>query len=198
MKEEHPLKWPTGWPRVLPEKQQLNAQWKKSWRFYRDQLEIELARLGVETSMITLNADGSRDPGVGLWFSRKKEEDFSWRDTLAITTAYPTLDDVNAAYRRMVAKYHTDNLDTGDLEIFHKISRAKAAAINWVNHSEGNTYDFGMGSDKFKEPRLNLAALANSIRHIRGLERCGTSAIMEKTLQGFAALPEGENVKARA
>lgn len=149
--------------------------------------------MGSEQFMLTMNPAGSRDPGVAVWFTRKKEEDFSWRDTLEITTAYPTLDDVNAAYRRLAAKYHTDK-DSGELEIFLKITKARAAATDWVNRREGNALDYGIGADKFKEQRLNVAALANSIRHLRGLDRCGTSAIMEKTFEGFKVLPEKSNV----
>jgi hypothetical protein len=188
MKEATPLKWPQGWPRTLPEKQESNSQWKKPRSFYVAQLEAELKRIHATISILTLNTVGDRDPGVSVWFSRPKKEDFSWRETLRIFSGYPTTDEVDEAYRKMVAVYHPDR--GGDINIFHKITDARAKAKEWVNHQEGNTFDYAIGADKFKEARLNIAALANSIRHIRGLERCGTSAIMEKTFEGFAQLAE--------
>jgi hypothetical protein len=197
MKEATPLKWPGDWQRTLPEKQELNAQWKKPRSFYVAQLETELKRIGVTSSVLTSNGLSDRDPGVAVWFSRIKKEDFSWRETLRITSAYPTLDEVDEAYRKLVAQHHPDR--GGDINIFHKITDARAKAKDWVNHREGNTFDYAIGADKFKEQKLNIAALANSIRHIRGLERCGTSAIMEKTFEGFAQLAEkAESHAARA
>jgi len=196
MIERTPLKWPSGWPRVRPENQKGQPQWKKSHSFYVKQLEDELKRMGAESFVLTLNDAGSRDPGVAVWFTRKRLEDFSWRETLEITAAYPTIDDISSAYRKLVAKYHTDNMSTGDLEVFHKITKARAAANDWVNRREGSKLDNAIGADAFREQKLNIAALAGSIRHIRGLERCGTSAIMEKTLEGFAQLVEGHDVAA--
>lgn len=196
MKESSPLKWPQGWPRVLPEHREPQAAWKKSHGFYVDQLEAELRRFGVIQSELTMNGRGDRDLGVAVWFSRKRAEDFSWRDVLGLTIAYPTLGDVDAAYRKLAAKYHTDNLSTGDIEVFHKITKARIAARDWVNRQEGNVFDYSIGADKFDEVRLNIASLANSIRHIRGLERCGTSAIMEKSFEGFKQLGEARDVVA--
>jgi hypothetical protein len=190
MKETYPLKWPQGWPRTLPEKQEANAQWKKPRAFYIGQLETELKRIGTESSILTLNSAGDRDPGVAVWFSRTKKEDFSWRETLRITSAYPTLIEIDDAYRQLAKIYHPEG-SGADINIFHKITDARAKAKDWVNHREGNVFDYGIGADRFKDARLNIAALANSIRHIRGLERCGTSAIMEKTFEGFAQLAEG-------
>jgi hypothetical protein len=195
MKQTQPLKWPEGWPRTLPEKQKPQSQWKKSAGFYVDALETELKRMGAVTYVLTYNSGDHRDPGAAVWFSRTRKEDFSWRETLGISTAYPTAIDIDDAYRRLAAKYHTDNLQTGDVNIFHKIADARAAAKVWVNRREGNTFDYAIGADAFQETRLNIAALANSIRHIRGLERCGTSAIMEKTFEGFKQLTEGANVE---
>lgn len=189
MKEVMVLKWPEGWQRTLPEKQETNKQWKKPYKFYVGMLETELKRIGSETYLLTSNPPGDRDPGVAIWFSRTKRDDFSWRETLRIPDAYPTLTQIDDAYRALVKIYHPEG-SGGDIAIFHKITDARAAAKNWLNHRDGSVFDSAIGADKFKEARLNVAALANSIRHIRGLDRCGTSAIMEKTLQGFAQLAE--------
>lgn len=185
MKESSPLKWPLDWPRTLPERQQVQAQWKKSQSFYIDALELELKRMGTVSSVLTLNTRGDRDTGVAVWFSRTKKEDFSWRDILQIRNPYPTIDEIDSAYRVLARRYHTDNLDSADVEVFHQITKARQTARDWVNRREGNSYDYAIACDTFKDVRLNIAALANTIRHIRGIERCGTSALMEKTFEGF-------------
>jgi DnaJ-class molecular chaperone len=169
--------------------------WKKPQGFYIDSLEAELKRMGTIASVLTLNGRSDRDQGVAVWFSRTGKEDFSWRETLGITIAYPTIEEVSSAYKKLAAKYHPDNLQSGDVNIFHRIKLAQRDAENWVNRREGNQFDYAIGADAFKDARLNIAALANSIKHIRGLERCGTSAIMEKTFEGFKQLSEGANVQ---
>jgi len=189
MKEATPLKWPEGWVRTLPEHQRTRTQWKKPQSFYIDSLEKELGRMGTVSSVLTINPRGDRDPGVAVWFSRTKKDDFSWRETLQMAIAYPTLADIDDAYRRLAKIYHPEGSNP-DINIFHKLADAKAKARYWVSRQEGNTFDYAIACDSFRETRLNVAALANSIRHIRGLEQCGTSAIMEKTFQGFAQISE--------
>lgn len=193
IKEQTPLKWPGNWPRTLPEKQQERSSWKKTQSFYLGMLDVELKRMGTVSSVVTMQPKGARDPGVAVWFSRIRKEDFSWRDTLEITAAYPTVDDVDSAYRRLAAQYHTDK-DSEGLELFLKIGKARAAAKEWVNRQEGVTHDMSIACDTFQETRLNVAALWQSIKHIRGLERCGTSALMEKTFEGFAQITEKSSV----
>jgi len=195
MKESSPLKWPDGWTRTLPEKQRTQSQWKKSHGFYLDSLESELKRMGMIAAVLTINTRGDRDPGVAVWFSRKKEEDFSWRGDLGISNPYPSLDDVDRAYYSLTKLYHPDTGSKADVTIFHRITDARAKAKRWVNRQEGNSFDYSIGADAFKEARLNIAALANSIRYLRGLERCGTSQIMEKTFEGFKQLSEGIHVE---
>lgn len=197
MKEATPLKWPGNWPRVLPENQKGHSSWKKPQSFYLDQLELELKRMGTISSVVTSNGRGSRDSGVAVWFSRTKKEDFSWRETLNLHIAYPTLDDVGRAYRPLAAKYHTEG-SSSDIEMFLKVTKARDSANAWVNRREGNNFDMAIACDTFDEARLNVAALWQSIKHIRGLERCGTSALMEKTFEGFAQLTEGAHVTTAA
>jgi hypothetical protein len=202
MKESTPLKWPGNWPRVLPEHRVGQSSWKKPQSFYLDQLELELKRMkvieredGGIAASVTSDGKGARDTGVAVWFSRTKKEDFTWRETLGLYVAYPTLDDVGRAYRPLAAKYHTEG-SSGDLEMFLKVTRARDAASSWVNQRSGNSYNMAIACDKFNEARLNIASLWQSIKHIRGLERCGTSALMEKTFEGFAQLTEGVHATA--
>lgn len=192
MREESPLRWPEGWQPTLPEKQRWQPAWKKSHSFYVDALETELKRMGTVFSVLTYNPRGDRNPGAAVWFSRTREEDFSWRNDLGLRNPYPTLDDIDRAYYSLVKIYHPDTGTKADITIFHRIDDARKLAKKWVNRQEGKAFDYSIGADTFKEVRLNIAALANSIRHIRGLERCGTSAIMEKTFEGFKQLTEGK------
>jgi hypothetical protein len=136
VKESTPLKWPDGWARTLPEKQRLQPQWKKPQSFYIDMLEAELKRMGTVTSVLTYNPRHDRDQGVAVWFSRTKKEDFSWRDTLGIVAAYPTIEDVDSSYRSLAAKYHTDK-ETGDINIFHKIRREHFRLFDWRGRFQG-------------------------------------------------------------
>lgn len=198
LKDSTPLKWPEGWPTTLPEKQRFQPIWRKTQLFYVTSLESELRRMGVVSALLTYNPRGDRNPGAAVWFSRVRAEDFSWRDDLGIKIAYPTLDDVDRAYYSLVKIYHPDTGTKADITIFHRIDDARKLAKKWINRQEGNAFDYSIGADAFKEVRLNIAALANSIRHIRGLERCGTSAIMEKTFEGFKQLTEGDRVNVAA
>lgn len=194
MKESTPLKWPEGWPRTRPQDQKKQSQWKKPYSFYLDKLEEELKRMGTVSSQVTSNGSGDRDPGVAVWFSRTRKEDFSWQDALEIRNPYPNANEIDSAYRRLAQRYHPDNRQTGDVAMFHKIADARARAMDWVNRKDGTSFDYAIACDTFEELRLNVAALWQSIKHIRGLERCGTSALLEKSFEGFKQLTEGKHV----
>lgn len=199
MKEATPLKWPeSGWPRTRPQDQAGRSQWKKTQIFYVDQLELELKRMGALASVLTWNGPRDRDPGVAVWFSRKRKDDFTWQDTLEIKNPYPTLDEIETAYKKLVPRYHTDRPGEGDPVMFVKINEARMLARRWVSRVEGNVHDLAIACDAFRESRLNVAALWQTIKHIRGIERCGTSALMERAIEGFAQLTEGNRAAASA
>lgn len=192
MREEKPLKW-NDWPRTLPEKQIKHSGWKKPWTYYSDALAKEFSRMGVTASVITVNDSYSRDAGVCVWFSRqKKNEDFTWRDILELKKPYPSVEEIHAAYKAQARKHHPDT--GGDIEIFRLVDQAKRNAIAWVDRAEGRHFDYAIAADSFAERRLNLAAIVGTIQAIRKIERCGTSALMERTFQAFAALNAGEAI----
>jgi hypothetical protein len=195
MRTEHPLKW-NDWPRTLPEKQINHPGWKKPMSFYEQALETEFKRMGVMAAVITVNDSYSRDPGVCVWFSRKREEDFTWRDILKIAKPYPSVEDIHDAYKLQAKIHHPDT--GGDIEIFKLVEQAKRTALAWADRAEGKRFDYAIAADSFRERRLNLAAIVGTIQAIRKIERCGTSALMERTFQAFAALNAGEAIHANA
>jgi|SRR5690348_15385619 len=195
MKQQNPLNWPEGWPRTLPEHVKDQPSWKKSQTWYEGQLETELKRMGAIASVITLNDSYSRDAGVAVWFSRKRdEEDFSWREILAIRNPYPSVEDIHDAFRRLTKIHHPDI--GGDEEIFKRIRQARDQAITWADRTQGKKFDFVIPADAFRERRLNLAAIVGTIQAIRKIERCGSSALMERSWKGFetALLTGGTHV----
>jgi hypothetical protein len=195
MKVVTPLKWPDGWPRTLPEKQEDQKSWKQGMSFYRDALETELKRMDAVAAMLTYNDTGSRDTGVAVWFSRPRDDqDFSWRDTLELKDPYPSSEDIQNQYRIMAKRHHPDA--GGDVEIFKLVEQAKRNAIAWVDQMEGKRFGFSIGCDAFRERRLNVAGIVGHIQAIRKMERCGCSALVERTWQGFAVLTEGSHVVA--
>lgn len=185
-----PLRPPDGWIRTRPQDQESRGAWKKTFGHYALQLEKELKHLKVVEFKITRNPEGDRDPGVSVWFSKKKEEDYTWQDKLGIVNPYPEKEEIRSAYRKLAAKYHPDNLDTRDIELFRETELAYQKAMVWLERRGGQSFDYAIGSDTFKEPRWNLAAIAGTLQALRRIETFGTSALMEKSLQGFAQLPD--------
>lgn len=47
--------------------------------------------------------------------------------------------------------------------------------------------------DKYKTPVENMTAVAKTIEALRGIKRWGTSELLEKSFDGFQALPPGES-----
>ncbi len=200
-KEAFPLSWPDGQERTRPQDQKTMSSWKKSATFYRDQLITELTRMGSASAVISSNvpltlrggleAKGvePRDVGVAVYFGRKAKEDFSWQDVLGIANPIAATEaDIQVAFKRLAARYHPDA--GGDMAMFQKVVTARDHAIRWINRETDQKFQYVIACDTFKEVRLNMAAIVGTIRAIRQIERCGTSAMMERAFKGFSALPE--------
>lgn len=197
-KEVYPLSWPEHWPRTRPQDQKPMASWKRTANQYRESLATELERMGSGAAIIStnvpLNLRGAmtigiepRDVGVAVYFSRKVKEDFSWQDVLGISDPVAaTADQVQAAFKRLATRYHPDA--GGDLAMFQKVATARDNAIRWINRASDQNFQYVIAADQFREVRLNMAAIVMSIKAIRQLERCGTSAILERAFKGFSAL----------
>lgn len=199
IKERTPLRWPDGWSRTLIDQRKSQAAWKKPYSFYRDAVHRELERMGVQAIEITRNDPSKErvDPGVSVWFSLKPTEDFSWQLGLQLDNPAPSLSEIDAAYRRLVQKHHPDavaNGSGGDVVIFHKLGEFRKKARTWVLGSDVVKHDNCIPCDRFADARQNMAAVANALRHFRGLERVGIPAILERVMQSAfkTALPTGE------
>ena len=172
------------------------ASWKRKANDYREELAKELDRrkapVAVISTNVPLNLRGvmttgvdPRDVGVAIYFSMPLKEDFRWQDALGIHDPDPSDDQVQTAYRRLAAQHHPDK--GGDLEMFRALTVHRDHALRWI-HRATAAPDFVIACDTFKEVRLNLAAIAFTLKAMRQIERCGTSSMLERAFKGFMAL----------
>jgi hypothetical protein len=194
--EVTPLKWPEGWSRTLIDNRKTQGSWKKPYAFYRDAVIKELERMGVSSVSISRN-DATKerlDPGVAVWFSIQASADFSWQAGLQLDNPAPSIAEIDAAYRRLAQKHHPDavaNGSNGDVAMFHKLTDYRKKARAWVLGGDTQKHDNCIPCDRFTDARQNMAAVANALRHFRGLERVGIPAILERVMSSAfkTALP---------
>ena len=198
-KDVYPLSWPEDWPRTRPQDQRAMASWKRTANQYRDALVTELTRMespsAVISSNVPLNLRGAmtpgiepRDVGVAVYFSRKVKEDFSWQDVLGIRDPIAVTEaQIQESFKRLAQVYHPDR--GGDIAMFQKVTSARDNALRWINRKSDQNFAYVIAADQFKEVRLNMAAIVNTIKAIRQIERCGTSSLLERAFKGFSALP---------
>lgn len=195
-REAFPLAWPDGWVRTRPQDQRVRSSWKRTANQYREELFKELDRSKVKnvviSTMVQLNMRGQmqpgiepRDVGVAIYFSVPVKEDFRWQDALGIHDPAPTEDQINAAYRQLVAKYHPDK--GGDVEMFRSLTQHRDNAIAWATQSTTGQESV-IACDTFREVRWNIAAIAMTLKAMRQIESYGTSALLERNFKGFMAL----------
>lgn len=193
MKEQSPLQWPENWPRMPLGDRQTRPAWKKTEHQSIEVLEIELRRFGAIAPVLTRKDPQdfrtAPDPSIAVWFSRRRdEEDFSWQNALHIDNPAPSIEEIEAAFRRLAAPYHPDK--GGDIETWHALSKHKTNALAYVNMLSGASRNFVIPCDNFKEARWNITGISNTIRSLRQMERDGTSGLLERAMKGFAAIPE--------
>jgi hypothetical protein len=190
------LEWPAGTPRTRINDRESNSQWKKTAREYEESVVKEFGRMGVVAIKITTN-NTVQDPAVAVWVSRQKQADYSWQDLLGITDPQPTKEEIAKAYRDKVAPFHDDK-PTKDIEMFILITKARDRALEWIQMTEGHLHNYAIACDRYKEARWNLNAIRLTIGAMRTIERCATSALMEKMFAGFAAITETASVTTSA
>lgn len=194
--EAFPLFWPTDWPRTRPQDQRAMASWKRTANQYREELAKELDRVKAPVAVISTNVPLTvrghmtpgiepRDVGVAIYFSKPVKADFRWQDALAIHDPAPSDEEIHLAYRKLATQHHPDK--GGDLEMFRVLTRHRDNALRWI-HRSTVAPDFTIACDTFKEVRLNLAAVAFTLKAMRQIERCGTSAMLERAFKSFMAL----------
>jgi len=209
-KESFPLSWPADWPRTRLADQRTMASWKRSANDYREELAKELDRrkapiaiistnvpLSVRGQMVATAVSQVRDVGVAIYFSLPMTEDFSWQDGLKIDSPAPSDDEINSAFRKLAAQYHPDKPGGGDREMFLALSRHRDNAMRWAHRMNAEPQHV-IACDTFKEVRLNLAAIAFTLKAMRQIDRCGTSAVLERSFKSFLALAAGDGIEASA
>lgn len=193
MKEQYPLIWPENWPRTRINDRVSRNAWKGTTLQYKKRLEQEMARMKVRSIVLTSNVQPEfrgepRDPSVAIYFTRPPaEDDFSWQETLGINNPDPKLDEIELRFKTLMKQYHTDNPDRGNLEMSVRLNEARKRATQFVTGEYGKENQLSIACDKYKEVRLNIAAIATAISYLRRLEDVGVSGIMDRAFSGFRA-----------
>lgn len=180
VKGETPLRWPLGWDRTRVGEWKPQSAWKKSYKEYQDMLIKELERLGATSILITRSDNERIDPGVAVWFSKKKP-DYSWQLILGLESPAPTFDEIDKAFRDRAKTCHPDG-QTPDIERYKRLVDARQRAKDWIVGTHDKQHDYVMAIDRFKEARLNLCAIRLAFAAFRQLDRLGVPAILERTL----------------
>jgi hypothetical protein len=192
--EKSQLKWPDGWERTPIGNRQKQGGWRRTFRQYRDLLVKELERLGVSDVLITFNPSPSdrQDPGVAVYFSKPMAEDYSWQLALGIDSPAPTLEEIEAAFKRRAKTCHPDV--GGDVEIYKRLTEHRARARAWVLGTHNAEHEYAIPCDRFEETRLNLAGVRLAVSALRNLERVGVPGLLERSFRGLkTALPAHES-----
>ena len=200
--KNYPLAWPTGWPRTSIKDQKGNSHWKKGLDWYRAEVNDELSRMKAPRRILSTNASvtnaagvlaessakAARDVGVAVYFERPVKEDFKWMNTLMLT-GVPSDDDIDTAWRRLALPHHPDK--GGDVALFQLYTEARDLGRKWARRRT-EPPNLVIACDTFNEIRLNLCAIALSLKAIRQLERCGTSQLLERTFNSMMTLLTAE------
>jgi len=184
--EEAKLKWPDGAERTRIKDRTGCGRWQEGWAKTRDRLVQELERMGATSVLITRHENEKLDSGVAVWFSRAKE-DFSWQQGLGFDNPAPSVAEIDAAFKVKAMRYHPDNPQTGDPEMFKRYSEWRKAATAWVTGTHKHSHEYVMAIDQYNEARLNLKALQMAFFYIRRLEDVGAPGILTQTLGAFRA-----------
>jgi hypothetical protein len=194
-----PLKWPEGYGRTLINDRQDRAAWKKQYSVYKEAVISELELLGASAVTITRNppSDERVDPGVAVWFSRRRSQDTSWQLQLRIDKPNPTRQEIETAFKTLAKDHHPDMVTRGsggDVRIYMKLEAAKRQALAWIRGEGALDLDSCIPCDDYIEARQNLAAIKLILSHIRALERLGSPFIMERVMERTfrASLPAAE------
>lgn len=184
VEEKHPVQWDKKARRTLIADREPKRIWKKTLAQYRDGLIDQLRKLGAAEILLTYNeGDAARiDPGVAVYFSKTREEDYSWQTELGIDNPAPTLAEIDEAYRRKAMQYHPDR--GGDVNKYVLMGQHRDRAKAWVKNEKGQ-FQFVMALDHYSDPRWNINGLKLAVAALRKLEELGLPGMLEASLQGF-------------
>ena len=183
-REEHPLRWPDGWPRTRIQDRKPQASWKKGRLQALEALGAEMKRLGATDWIVTTNERSEQDPGVAIYFTRKPLNEFAWQEALGLIGEVPTLAAIDKAYRDRAQKCHPDR-PGGDAKLFAALTEHRDRARDWATGRHRIEHEYVLACDQFSEVRLNITAIRLTVYALRQIERCGASVMMERAFQGF-------------
>jgi hypothetical protein len=186
--ENTPLKWPDGFGRTLIESRHNQKAWKKQWSVYVKGVAEELRKFDAGAVTITRNApsDERFDPGVAVWFSLKRSEDFSWQRGLGIDNPKPSLEEIDRAFKRLAAKHHPDAVyggSGGDVKLYMQYDEWRKQAKAWVRGESAFDLANCLPCDLYVEARQNLAAIKLTLAHLRALDRLGNPFMVERIME---------------
>jgi hypothetical protein len=196
--EKHPVQWDKKARRTLIAEREPKRIWKKALALYRDGLVDQLRKLGAAEILLTYNeGDAARiDPGVAVYFSKHREEDYSWQSALGIDNPAPTLAEIDAAYRDKAMKYHPDRAG-GDVNQYVLMGQHRDRAKAWIKNEKGQ-FQFVMALDHYTEPRWNINGLKLAVAALRKLEELGLPGMLEASLQGFRTQIEDKSANGKS
>lgn len=183
--EKSPVQWEKGARRTLIGDREHKRMWKKTLALYRDGLIDQLRKLGATDVLLTYNVgDAARlDPGVAVYFSKPREQDFSWQSALGIDNPAPTLQEIDDAYRKKAMQYHPDR-EGGDLNMYVLMGQHRDRAKAWIKDVKGEP-EYVLSCDHFSEPRWNINALKLGLAALHRLEEYGLQQIQERVFKGL-------------
>lgn len=192
VEEKHPVQWDKKAHRTLIGDREKKNVWKKPLALYRDALIDQLRKLGAAEILLTYNeGDQARiDPGVAVYFSKHREEDYSWQSALGIDNPAPTIAEIDDAYRRKAMQYHPDR--GGDVNMYVLMGQHRDRAKAWIKNEKGQ-FQFVMALDHYNEPRWNINGLKLAVAALRKLEELGLPGMLEASLQGFRTQIEDQS-----
>lgn len=184
-----PLRWPEGQKRTLIRLRQKRGQWKKPLTHYLTELQNELGKLHAVGVVVTGDRDLEKvDPGVAVYFSLPPEEATGeWQDILGIENPKPSEWEIDNRVKELRARFHPENMATGNLEMFLKVGEAQKEAKAWATGNFGKKHEKCIPCDRYNEVRLNVKAIQVTIAALRRVDESGAPGYLERAFAGFAA-----------
>jgi hypothetical protein len=194
-----PLRWPDGQKRTRINQREKRGQWKKTLLQYLAELHAELGKIKAVGIVITgEQASEKIDPGVAVYFSLPPAEATGeWQDILGIDNPKPSEAEIDERFRDLAKRYHPDNLQTGNYDLYRKIEEAKREAKAWATGNFGKKHERAIACDRYNEVRLNIKAIQVTIAALRRVEEAGAPGFLDRAFAGFAA-PQLEDHRVHA
>lgn len=183
------LRWPEGQKRTLIDQRETRKQWKKPLSYYVKELEAELVKLKAVGVVVTGDPTVERiDPAVAVYFSLPPEETAGqWQRILGIDSPKPTEREIDERVKELRARFHPDNKQTGNMDLYIKVGDAQIQAKAWATGDFGKKHERAIACDRYDEVRLNVKAIQYTINRLRGVQDFGAPGFLERAFAGFAA-----------